>query len=329
MKYIDLYVKAVGRKLPARNREDIEQELRSILMDMLDDRAKSANRPVDEEMELALLNEYGSPDQAAARYLPEQHLISPKLYPIFWMIIKIVLSVLAVTTIVSLGIEIGRSGADAAAVAALAGGAVLDLVQSGIQALGYIVIVFAIISRFDKIDKSWNPGWDARELLTIRDDDKIKPADPIITIVFATIGIVIFNFYPDLISIYQKVNGRVEVLPILTDAFFGYLIWFNILWALEIIQNALLLKDGTWTRTTQIFEIILKAASIVFLVVIISGPAIVQLPAGLLQGVAGMSGQSARLVQDQFATGFRTLLGLVAVMVAVKTGIKIFRLARR
>ena len=166
-------------------------------------------------------------------------------------------------------------------------------------------------------------------MLTIHDDDKIKPDDPIITIVFSTIGIVIFNFYPDLISIYQKVNGRVEVLPILTDAFFGYLIWFNILWALEIIQNALLLKDGTWTRTTQIFEIILKAASIVFLVVIISGPAIVQLPAGLLQGVAGMSGQSARLVQDQFATGFRTLLGLVAVMVAVKTGIKIFRLARR
>jgi len=329
MKYIELYVKSVGRKLPQSMREDIEAELRSTLMDMLDDRAKDTGRLVDEELEQELLREYGSPDEVAAKYLPEQQLISPKLYPIFWMIIKIVLTVLAITTIVSIGVQIGQMGGNVPGAATVVGDAFLGLIQSGIQAFGTVVLVFIIITRFGKVEKDWKSEWNPRDLLKIRDEDKIKPAELIAAIIFSTIGIVIFNFYPDLISLYHNVTGTIEVYPLLTDAFFGYLLWLNILWILEIIQNALLLKDGVYTRGSRIFEIALNIANIALLLVIISGPSIVQLPVTWMQEFAGMSSETASLVQNQFITGIRTVLGLVSAIVLIETAVKGYKLFRR
>jgi hypothetical protein len=329
MKYIELYVKAVGRKLPQSMREDIEAELKSTLMDMLDDRAKADNRIVDEELEQELLKEYGSPDEVAAKYLPEQQLISPKLYPIFWMILKIVLTVLAITTIVSIGVQLGQMGVNVPGAANVVGEAFLGLIQSAMQAFGTLVLVFALITRFGKIDADLQTEWQPRDLLKIRDEDKIKPAELITVIIFSTIGIVIFNFYPDLISLYNNVNGQIEVYPLLTAAFFGYLLWFNILWILEIIQNALLLKDGVYTRASRIFEIGLNIANVVLLIVIISGPSIVQLPVTWMQDFAGMSSETAVLVRTQFVTGIRTVLGLVSAIVIIETAVKAYKLFRK
>lgn len=329
MKYIELYVKAVGRKLPQSMREDIEAELKSTLMDMLDDRAKAEDRIVDEDLEQELLKEYGSPDEIAAKYLPEQQLISPKLYPIFWMILKIVLTVLAITTIVSIGVQLGQMGVNVSGAANVVGEAFLELIQSAMQAFGTLVLVFALITRFGKIDADLKTEWQPRDLLKIRDEDKIKPAELITAIIFSTIGIVIFNFYPDLISLYNNVNGQIEVYPLLTAAFFGYLLWFNILWILEIIQNALLLKDGVYTRASRIFEIGLNIANVALLIVIISGPAIVQLPVTWMQDFAGMSSETAVLVQTQFVTGIRTVLGLVSAIVVIETAVKAYKLLRK
>lgn len=39
MNLIDIYVTEVGRRLPAKNRADIEKEIRSMIEDMLEDRA--------------------------------------------------------------------------------------------------------------------------------------------------------------------------------------------------------------------------------------------------------------------------------------------------
>ncbi len=329
MKYIELYVKAVGRKLPQSMRDDIEAELKSTLMDMLDDRAKDSGRLADEELEQELLKQYGSPDEVASKYLPEQHLISPKLYPIFWMILKIVLTVLAITTIVSIGVQIGQMGGNVPGAATVVGESFLELFQSAIQALGTLVLVFFIITRFGKVDKAWKSEWNPRDLLKIRDEDKVKPAELITAIIFSTIGIVIFNFYPDLISLYHNLDGQVEAYPLLTNAFFGYLLWFNILWVLEIIQNALLLKDGVYTKGSRIFEIGLNIANIIFLIVIISGPSIVQLPIAWMQDSAGMSNETALLVQSQFVTGILTVLGLVTAIVIIETIVKGFKLIRK
>ena len=61
MKYINLYLQEIERRLPQRNREDILKEIRSTLMDMIEDRNPHPDQPADEESVKAVLSEFGSP----------------------------------------------------------------------------------------------------------------------------------------------------------------------------------------------------------------------------------------------------------------------------
>lgn len=105
MELIDRYVNEVGRHLPEKVRADIEREIDSLLEDGLDDRAASAGREPDEQMVVDLLKEFGEPQSVAASYHRPRYLVGPALYPTWELIVKIVLTVLAVVTV----IEIGRA----------------------------------------------------------------------------------------------------------------------------------------------------------------------------------------------------------------------------
>ena len=49
MELIDRYVAEVGRQLPEKMRADIENEMRSTLEDMVEDRSQKTGRPVDQK----------------------------------------------------------------------------------------------------------------------------------------------------------------------------------------------------------------------------------------------------------------------------------------
>jgi hypothetical protein len=101
---IDTYVSEVGRRLPRKTRTDIEAEIRSILQDMLDERSQKTGKPVDEEMTLEVLKSYGDPEKVAATYQGERYLIGPRLYPIFMMVLRIVLLVTGILAAIGLGV---------------------------------------------------------------------------------------------------------------------------------------------------------------------------------------------------------------------------------
>ena len=58
---INLYLQEIERRLPQRNREDILKEIRSTLMDMIEDQNPHPDQPADEESVKAVLSEFGSP----------------------------------------------------------------------------------------------------------------------------------------------------------------------------------------------------------------------------------------------------------------------------
>ena len=89
MDLIDRYVHEVGRHLPRKNRSDIQTELHSLLVDMLEDRAG----PDPSEAEVVeFLQEYVEPRTVAASYAPQaQYLIGPVLYPLFQLVSGITL----------------------------------------------------------------------------------------------------------------------------------------------------------------------------------------------------------------------------------------------
>ena len=77
MDLIDRYIAEVGRYLPAKNRADIQAELRSSLVDNLE--ARAGENPSEEDT-AQVLKEFGPPRKVAASYWPEgQYLIGPRL----------------------------------------------------------------------------------------------------------------------------------------------------------------------------------------------------------------------------------------------------------
>ncbi|MFD1933887.1 MULTISPECIES: permease prefix domain 1-containing protein [Nonomuraea] len=75
----DRYVDATLRRLPERQRPDIEKELRASIADAVDDRLDAGSDPV--EAEIAVLTELGDPARLAAGYADRPlQLIGPALY---------------------------------------------------------------------------------------------------------------------------------------------------------------------------------------------------------------------------------------------------------
>ena len=74
---IESYVLDVMRRVPAKDRGDVGLELRGLLAEMLDDRAASEGVIPDDAMVLAMLRDFGTPAQIAARYQPPGFVIIP------------------------------------------------------------------------------------------------------------------------------------------------------------------------------------------------------------------------------------------------------------
>ncbi len=76
-KVIESYVVDVMRRIPAKDRNEVGLELRGLLTEMLDDRAQAAGRAADDVLVLAVLRDFGTPAEIAARYRPPGMLVIP------------------------------------------------------------------------------------------------------------------------------------------------------------------------------------------------------------------------------------------------------------
>jgi hypothetical protein len=74
---IEAYVADVIRRVPRKERNEIGLELRGLLTEMLADRALTDGKPADDAMVLAMLREFGTPADIAARYRPPGVIIIP------------------------------------------------------------------------------------------------------------------------------------------------------------------------------------------------------------------------------------------------------------
>ena len=74
---IEAYVGDTVRLLPRRQRQDVATELRSLLNEELHARAQTSGHPPDESLALALVRDYGQPNEVAARYSPPWAIIDP------------------------------------------------------------------------------------------------------------------------------------------------------------------------------------------------------------------------------------------------------------
>jgi hypothetical protein len=260
---IDRYLATVSELLPARLRKDTVTEIGSLIQDALDDRSKSEGRPPDNEMMVAVLKQFGSPESIVAPYLPEKYLIGPQLFSTFGLVISIVLPIIAALSLVGFWTgHIPTSPTSGVDLITNIANSIGDMLSAVVQGFGNIVIIFAILQWVLPDFRIKPKEWDPRSLKAIRKPDKIKRGELITEIFFSLVGLIIFTFYIDKIGIYNLIDGQWTFTPILTSAFTPYVPWLDLLWVLTIILNAFLLRRGTWEVGTRIFAIAILAFGI-------------------------------------------------------------------
>jgi hypothetical protein len=300
MNLLDKYISEIGKKLPHRNRLDLQTEIRSTIEDMLDDRAQQTGRPIDDDMIDDVLSEYGSPAKVAAAYHPTHYLIGPQLYPFFVMVVKIVLGVLFAVFLGSFLWNYYSSLTGPDLLKSL-GDFTLQFFGGATAALGNIVLVFAILDRvlpsleFDETKEEWKP----MDLLAEPDPEQVKRGEMIFEILFTILGLTLINLYPNLIGFAIQSGHSWLYAPALSDAFANYLPCINILGILSILLDVYLLRQGCWQTITRIISLVIEVAGIVLAGIMLNGPSLVKFSVADLVNtpVAGSAETLVQLVQ--------------------------------
>lgn len=155
MDLVEKYIEDVKVLLPARQREDIAEELEGILRGRLEEKAAELGRPLSKDEEEEVLRAYGHPMMVAARYLPTRTLIGPELYPLWWLgaraalIADVAIHVMQAVAAIALHPE--RA---AERVPALFG----DMFSFFFVLIGALTVSLAVVERFNlKPFGEWNP----------------------------------------------------------------------------------------------------------------------------------------------------------------------------
>ncbi len=157
MSLLNRYIHEVGRFLPRNNREDIKAELRSSVVDTLEDRF---GPDADQDQVEQVLMEFGKPRDVAASYHPQSmYLVGPGLYPLFQMVAWIVVAAVLGAQLLAFGVAVFIAGEPFSVLETLG-----SLVNSIPASLGWVLITFMILQYFDAKPYLEDEPWDPKAL---------------------------------------------------------------------------------------------------------------------------------------------------------------------
>lgn len=322
MELIDRYVAEVGRHIPEKMRTDIEAEIRSLLEDTLEDRAHQQGRQPDEEMVVEMLKSYGKPEKVAATYLPPRYLIGPHLYPVFLMTIRIMLLVVFIISLVQFGFSVTLSKGGLAQIGFSFAEALSTFLSGGLNGLGVIVIVFAILQWKLPQKDAQSADWDPRKLEAVPPKrDQVKTRSMIVETILAAVFLLAFILYADRIGLYMVSDGRWIFTPVLTQTFYNILPWIYTLWGLSILLNLAVLRKGRWQPVTHWLSAGLTLFNIILLLVLLGGAPIVTLSPQAMEILkVGVSLGSAGSLEDGLVLLVRMILTILLILETVELG---------
>ena len=341
MEIIDAYVSAVGRHLPEKQRADIEREIHSMIEDTLEDESTRLGRPGDEELLSEVLKRLGPPEKLAASYAPPSYLIGPELYPTYLFVLKLVLAIVLASITIGLVISavVGALSDNHSLLGGLAtlAQSAAGLVGAGLQVIGIITLIFALIQRSKTEIKptSLPVEFDPRKLKTAPAQPPKAPAIThaglVFEMVITVIAIVVWNLYPHYIGLYIFDGSGWIFVPILTEAFFAYIPYMSVIGALGVALRGSVLAAGGWTKTAKWLRVGLKVANIAMLYFIFSGPDIIMVPASILASNDTLVELPTQFVNwlnlsARFALGIAIIVLMIEALVAA---VRLLRLKNR
>lgn len=261
MELINRYVHEVGKYLPSRIRKDVQVELRSLIEDRLED-SEVSGKSGKEETVVTILRQLGPPKKIANSYAPSQQwLIGGQFYPIFLGVIGIVWAIIGGGYMVALAFSLDNFSWTAVFDSLVA--ALPELLSAAFEAVGIVVVTFAILERVRAFGDVKSEKWDPRKLPAVDDPARADNAWLIIETCLLLLLLLLLNFFPERIGGFFQNNGQTTFVPLLAPEFLDlHLPLLNLWFGLGIVLNVVVIWRGRWHLLTRLIDLGLSGLGI-------------------------------------------------------------------
>lgn len=217
MSLIERYVLAVSERLPEDIRNDVANELRSNIEDMLPE------NPTEEDIR-EVLEKLGNPRKLAQEYYPaKRYLIGPGIYNSYISILKMVIGIAAAVIVPLSLLDWFVSQPESTNYAKLIVELFTTAITTCFQAAFWVTLVFAIIER-SGVNEGELPftekEWSLDDLPTapVSQKAKISRSETMVSLFFTVLFGALVYFKPELLALYVKNKGTMEVIPLFNTA---------------------------------------------------------------------------------------------------------------
>jgi hypothetical protein len=191
MELLDRYLQAVRFWLPRAQQNDIIAELGDDIRSQIEDRESALGRPLNEDEQVALLQQTGHPMRVAGRYQAQQSLIGPLLFPVYRFVLKMVaFGYLApwILVWVVLMLFVPSYRAEHSGLGIL--GTWASFWGLAFTFFGVITLVFAILERFQGYIR-WLNQWDPRKLpRVVERKHRVSRVESVFGLVFSIVFVI-------------------------------------------------------------------------------------------------------------------------------------------
>jgi hypothetical protein len=253
MKLIEQYLRAISYNLPLSKRKDVVEELRSLMMDEIEQRFGA--EPGENDLR-DYINEFGAPNQVAARYRSGRGVIAEGFRDIYFMIIKIVFAAMLVAFTTVFFVELATGPVPDRGIIVDILMIPLRALQGGISATGLITLVFILLTRFasEKLELAGFEGsdWSVEELKHISlEEEAGNLAAAIAGLIFGGIAIMVLLLFPQVFSFLEQLFERSGIVLghyINTEAFRPFTYALTALWLAEMAVQVMIIRMGRRTQ---------------------------------------------------------------------------------
>jgi hypothetical protein len=191
MELLDRYLQAVRFWLPRKQQDDIIAELGDDLRSQIEERESALGRPLNEDEVVALLQQSGHPVRVAGRYLPQQSLIGPTLFPLYKFVMKAVaFGYLLPWILVWIGMMAFMPSYRASHSGMALLGTWANFWSLAFMLFGAITVAFAVLEKF-QARLTWLNTWDPRKLPRVaRHKDRVSRVESVFGLAFSILYII-------------------------------------------------------------------------------------------------------------------------------------------
>lgn len=322
MQLLERYLQAVKFWLPKEQKDDIVAELSEDIRSEIDEKEAELGRSLNELELESILKQRGRPILVANRYLPQEHLIGPVLFPIYRLVLKIVmLCYLVPWTLTWIALLIFNSGYEAKSAGHLWVGVLgslwASLWSTAFLAVGMVTLVFAILERVQRKShflEEWNP----RKLPAVNNPNVIPRFNSIVELAANLFFCVWWTAQMSSNVVLNQVNLRISLAPAWRYFFWGFLFVAFV----NIGLAAVNLARPYWTARRATIRLVSDVAGSVLFCWL--------LKASLLAEIASPSISPVKAVQLTAAINFwmARMFPLAVILGVVIAVVNIFRIAR-